>query len=339
MTRRIGSQGNEVARGANFISKVPSFKGGSGAGSLSTNGTWSKIAINDTPSLDNDGMLDGPNNRLVIKTTGWYLLKVLASFAANGTGTRQVGIYRNGASIAADGRMAITVGVGATVTNLLDMVQLVAGDVIELYVYQDSGVNLNVSTVIEATLIAIPQMNQVRDKPIVSYVTPAQFAALVPADGDECYLIADAANGVVWHMRYNAGSASAYKWEYLGGSFLAVEVLTDEAVTNAAYSDFPTVGPSVTVPRAGDYEVEWGGSDAVAVAGAQGYIGVKRGAAGTTNNDAVGASDTGNRTGVSRRRVFAGLAASDTLKLQVTVNSGQINVSLRHLAVRPVRIS
>src|SRR4051812_22380129 len=49
---------------------------------------------------------------------------------------------------------------------------------------------------------------------------PARVTSLPvsPVDGQEVYYVADATNGVLWHLRYNAASASAYKWEFVGGS-------------------------------------------------------------------------------------------------------------------------
>jgi hypothetical protein len=43
------------------------------------------------------------------------------------------------------------------------------------------------------------------------------------ADGQECYYLASDTNGVVWHLKYRSGSASSYKWEYVGGPPLSVE--------------------------------------------------------------------------------------------------------------------
>jgi hypothetical protein len=79
-----------------------------------------------------------------------------------------------------------------------------------------------------------------------------------PADGQECYYVADAAAGVLWHLRYNAGSGSAYKWEVLGGSSLFSEVSPagDESTASTTYTTLTSPGPAVTVPLAGDYDVE-----------------------------------------------------------------------------------
>src|SRR5262245_9498436 len=75
-----------------------------------------------------------------------------------------------------------------------------------------------------------------------------------PADGDEWILPADATNGVMWQFRYRAASASAYKWEFIGGPPLVIYIVTTETTTTTgAWVDLTTVGPAFTAPRGGDY--------------------------------------------------------------------------------------
>jgi hypothetical protein len=82
---------------------------------------------------------------------------------------------------------------------------------------------------------------------------------LAPSDGDECIFVADAANGVMWRLKYNAGSASPYKWEFIGGSVMRSYVVTPEKHTqNNTWGNLPTDGPSVMPPLAGEYEAEYG---------------------------------------------------------------------------------
>lgn len=79
----------------------------------------------------------------------------------------------------------------------------------------------------------------------------------VPWDGDE-WTFPAGSNGELWRFRYNAASANAAKWEYLGGSALAHYIATQETTASATAADMTTVGPTLTTPRAGDYEAEWG---------------------------------------------------------------------------------
>jgi hypothetical protein len=77
----------------------------------------------------------------------------------------------------------------------------------------------------------------------------------VPQDGTVVSLQVDAANGIDWLLRYNASSASAYKWEFLGGPPLTAGIATEETATGPFdnWQDLPTVGPQVAVLRAGEY--------------------------------------------------------------------------------------
>jgi hypothetical protein len=79
-----------------------------------------------------------------------------------------------------------------------------------------------------------------------------------PVDGQECYFVADATNGVLWHLRFNAASASAYKWEFVGGQALLNVVDAGETTTITTYANLATVGPQLTTPLAGEYEIAVG---------------------------------------------------------------------------------
>lgn len=67
-----------------------------------------------------------------------------------------------------------------------------------------------------------------------------------------------ATSGVVWRLRCNAGSSSAYKWEFVGGSPLSAEGSGPSSNTNTSYSTGTTNIPSVSIPLAGEYSVEYG---------------------------------------------------------------------------------
>lgn len=77
-----------------------------------------------------------------------------------------------------------------------------------------------------------------------------------PIDQQECIFVADATAGAKWHLRYRAASASAYKWEYVGGSPLSGYVGGPLHSSGVAYADVG--GPTVVVPVGGDYWVDHG---------------------------------------------------------------------------------
>jgi hypothetical protein len=87
---------------------------------------------------------------------------------------------------------------------------------------------------------------------------PSVVTALpgTPYDGQEIFYLVSATNGIVWHLKYRAASASAYKWEYVGGQELRDFLANSESLGASnfnAYSNLATVGPQVTVPLAGEY--------------------------------------------------------------------------------------
>lgn len=89
-------------------------------------------------------------------------------------------------------------------------------------------------------------------------------------DGQECYYLADAANGVVWHLKYQkfladgvTANPSPYKWVCLAPAALNVGPLMQntggETFNNGAgylaTSNQGNSGPNVAIPLAGDYDV------------------------------------------------------------------------------------
>jgi len=191
---------------------------------------------------------------------------------------------------------------------------------------------------------------QVRDN-INSLVEAGSALPSSPIDGQSFYYTADTTNGIVWHLRYRSASASAYKWEYVGGAPLTSGVLAEQGVpvTNA-FSDLATVGPSVTVPLAGDYVIEWQASALV----------------GTTPDNVAGVGISVGGTdpasygpGVSLLTIMqvlnsihprarftggelkTGIAASSVIKHRYRQNQGNNTYcyfSSRFLSVRPVRV-
>src|SRR5205823_156654 len=83
-----------------------------------------------------------------------------------------------------------------------------------------------------------------------------------------------AAKGVAWHLRYRAGSTSAYKWEFVGGPDLFTE--GGGSIKTAASEAAPvklTGGPTLVFPLNGDYEICMGLFLALNVPGATNVVG------------------------------------------------------------------
>lgn len=95
-------------------------------------------------------------------------------------------------------------------------------------------------------------------------VIPIVSALPAGTDGDEIYLqtTAMATDGIMWHLRYRgknpdgSPNTSAYKWEYVGGAALRADGASSSA--GVPYTNLQATGqPSIVIPFAGDYVVEF----------------------------------------------------------------------------------
>jgi microcystin-dependent protein len=81
-----------------------------------------------------------------------------------------------------------------------------------------------------------------------------------PTDGQEIMFLADSTNGIIWHLRYRAASASAYKWESVGPtplfwqSTVGLENITDGSTAHDAAS----VDGGIVLPLAGVFVATYG---------------------------------------------------------------------------------
>lgn len=155
-----------------------------------------------------------------------------------------------------------------------------------------------------------------------------------PRDGQEVNYLADATNGYVWHLKYRAKSASAYKWEFLGGTPLYASVETGEASASTVYVDLATVGPSIAIPREGDYLYDWGCFAVPDTAGASAFMSPNSSDASVTQVTA-GAGNTGVSAGRSLR-FTAVTVGTKTMKYRVT--SGNGSWYYRWFKATPIRI-
>lgn len=216
-----------------------------------------------------------------------------------------------------------------------------AGDNLRIHGWSTGGGSTNVLT-IEVIRLDAPGVSLPSNAP--QYFTPAQFAALTPVNGLEVYLIVDAANGIIWHLRYNAASASVYKWEFLGGSDLMNYVAASVGSSSAVYGGS---GPSVTVPLAGDYDVSIGCRTYISTDAASANMSFAVGATAAADADSIqyfsgasaitGASTTGQSYRTVRK---TGIAAGSLIDCRYRSQTGGANTSwdFRDLRVRPIRV-
>lgn len=164
-----------------------------------------------------------------------------------------------------------------------------------------------------------------------------------PVDGQEAVLVDSTANpSYQWRFRYNAGSSSAYKWEFVGGASAASYVATDESCSSGVDVDLATVGPSLTLPRGGDYLI--GGS--VGIHGATAVYGVatltKNGTSILSGIQSVivavvAFSNAYGMAGLSPIR--ANCAANDLIRLMYHTSGAAASFYNRALSVTPVRVA
>lgn len=161
-----------------------------------------------------------------------------------------------------------------------------------------------------------------------------------PINGQEYFYVADATNGVVWHLKYRAASASASKWEYVGGPPLFSEA-SGVATTVAAHNVYQDLagGPSITVPLAGDYVAAYSGRAVPATIGDDALATVTPT---PTDTEAMVLNINTNLVyGAASRAATLKLAvaASTVMKLQYKCNANRaVAWQMRVLTIVPVRV-
>lgn len=165
-----------------------------------------------------------------------------------------------------------------------------------------------------------------------------------PADGDEFYYVANGTAGVVWSFRYRAASSSSYKWELVGGSFLVARTNTLETeTTTASYGDLSggATGPSIVLPLAGDYEIQFGCACVNNTAGQSSIMAPQSTTTAAVDDNAIlHTSGAANAFGNPARTdiTFTGQSASETLIAKYKVTGGTGSYLRRWIKCRPIRV-
>lgn len=182
--------------------------------------------------------------------------------------------------------------------------------------------------------------------PSAAQVSSASFGygTSLPASpiSGETYILVDSVTDPTyqWVFRYNTGSANTDKWEFMGGAPATSEVLTGESTSSTSYVDLTTVGPSITVPRAGVYQVSLSAftfnNDGVA----SNFSTVKVGGAAAGDGNSLQHDVSGANKGLTNTRVLLlTFAASDVAKVQYRVSAGIGSFLNRNLSIVPIRVS
>ena len=169
---------------------------------------------------------------------------------------------------------------------------------------------------------------------------PGTTFPINPHEGQKFTYIADATNGVLWSFEYHA-TGSAYDWWFVGGAALLANVNTFETRTNTSFGDLATVGPTVTAPLAGDYEVSFGSHIRNDTVNQDSFVSFSVGASAATDADGVQAwSASATVAGWSETKTLrkTGIAAASALTLKYRSTGGTASYRNRWLRIQPVRV-
>lgn len=188
------------------------------------------------------------------------------------------------------------------------------------------------------------------DPPRTSYLESTSIAFPAdPRDRDEVYVVVDDTNGVVWHFRYREGSASSYKWEFVGGPALSQTIKGNntsasdsEGTASTTYTDLATPGPAVALPFEGDYmvQIEFNGNNGTD--GGGNYMSYAIGGTAASDNDAIETFQSGavSVTAMhSRTKRKDGLTAVTLTAKYKRNTAGTAAYWRRFMSVTPVRVS
>ena len=164
-----------------------------------------------------------------------------------------------------------------------------------------------------------------------------------PTVGDTVIYAADATDGVYWNLYYDG--IGSYPWKYVGGPPLLDFVsAAGQTSTSSSYTALATAGPTLTLPLAGDYDVNISAQTAsTAAAHYAGFSSYDVGA--TAANDAWAVMfgvnyGPGYGSNADRTYRHTGLAASTSLVAKYrTPQSVQVYFNERILTATPVRVA
>jgi len=181
------------------------------------------------------------------------------------------------------------------------------------------------------------------DTGMASYAGKPTYGTTLPAspiDGQEAILVDSTTNpSFVWRFRYNAGSTSAYKWEFIGGAPIAPPLGGSMASGATTWTNL-VGGPTIVVPRSGEYLAGAG----MKVSWPNGTLNdVSMRINGTTSGSLNVQTVTGQNLYDGRMIVLEeprGGAAGETLTIQVQAGSNAgTNYNAAWLTLFPKRVS
>lgn len=150
-------------------------------------------------------------------------------------------------------------------------------------------------------------------------------------------------SGVRWHLVYDTSDGTTYPWLFIGGPALYAEVTTQQTTQSASFTDLSTTGPTVTLPLAGDFDVEVGCRAHVNTNAGFAGMSYAIGASAATDADAIfhnePAGDNTSPQNIMRKRRKTGLTAvALTSKYRVNNAANTATFEHRWISALPVRV-
>jgi hypothetical protein len=154
-----------------------------------------------------------------------------------------------------------------------------------------------------------------------------------------------ATNGIAWHLRYRAAAPAATRWEFIGGAPIEQTVpggAGGGGLVGPLASGLNPVpaGPSIVVPRSGDYIFNFG---AVVQSATVGTVNVGIDGGGIASNAApmiqlsFDVAATAQRTGSLSVRRNVG-SQNATLAMFAIPSASDVVLGARYLSVTPIRL-
>ena len=323
------------------------------AAALAGAGAWVALPLSlGTPVLNTPAgaFTQSGDGSLTVNEAGTY--HVAASLAGTSWATaniRYITALGKGATAVAAGSAPIAradMNTVATSNNfpgpsLSGLVNCVAGDKIWALAYQQPSAGSGYVQHFSITRVgAGPEGPQGPPGSVPSLVAALPSS---PVEGDEVYFDANPGQGVIWHLRYDASILDDSKWEFVGGPAIdgTDDAVVNTAVTHSVYQT--TVAPTITVPVAGVYDIEWEGLCATAALAGNGIFISPQGA-GISANDAHASFIQTPAAGVTagtpygRRRAALTTGTLALWQRSSAAGVGQVNSQRRRMWLRPVRL-
>lgn len=185
--------------------------------------------------------------------------------------------------------------------------------------------------------------------PALGQTPPAARSSLVasygtsfpasPYDGQEAILVDSVTNpSYIWRFRYNAGSTSAYKWEFVGGSpFHAVD--GGNFNTTGANVWHGSTSTDFIAPRAGDYDCVAEAQFGTPVANQNCYLAVADASISNNPDGGQWGMVIANYDTIVAMPRIANVGAGQTLRMVFNTPIVNVAISMRVFRVLPKRLS